>query len=232
MQTFKSLSYDLVKVILDMTEFKYTDLKDLTKGFPEGSYHRTDMEYRTETQRLLEERKEYYMNLVHQGCLLHVPINHINHEMCIKTVKIDGCLLLSVPEELRDREICLEAVKRGSSVGSPLEFVPGKLRGREMCLEAVKCGSHLGFVPDDLRDREMCLEAVKKRGYTLKYVPEELRDYEMCLTAVKQDGCALEYVPEELRDREMCMEAVKDYSCALEYVPEELRDEIRVELGL
>ncbi len=126
---FKSLSYDLVKTVLDMMEFKYADLKDLTKGFPTGSYHRAGMEYRTETQRLLEERYAYYL----------------------EEVKRDGWTLYSVPEEFRDREMYLEAVKRSGWV---LEGVPEELRDREMCLEAVKQkgGRSLRWVPGELRD--------------------------------------------------------------------------------
>ncbi len=149
---FKGLSYDLVKTVLDMTEFKYADLKDLTKGFPTGSYHRADMEYRTETQRLLEERYTYYL----------------------KCVKRDGWILKIVPMGLCDREMCLEAVK---NVGWALQYVPWKLRDREMCLEAVKIyGDAMRYVPEELRDREMYLESVKTFGWTLQLVPEELRD--------------------------------------------------------
>ena len=224
----KSLSYDLVKTVLDMTEFKYADLKDLTKGFPIGSYHRVDMEYRTETQRLLEERYAYYLEKIKcsgikaMTALHDAPRKLRDREMYLEAVKLDGYILLAVPEEFLDREMCLMAVKANTEA---LQFVPWELRDREMCLEAVKRDGYiLKSVPEVLRDREMCLVAVKDDHRALDCVPRELRDREMCLEAIKNYGYALQYVPKELLDREMCLEAVKSKGNVIEYVPKEFLD--------
>ena len=87
-----------------MVDLKYDDLKDLTKGFPGGSYHREDMEYRTETQRLLEERYTHYLGKVNYGSYLleYVPPKLRDREMCLEAVKDYSCALEYVPEELRD----------------------------------------------------------------------------------------------------------------------------------
>jgi len=127
MNVLTNMPYDLVMKVFDYMELKHADLKALSKGFPVGGYHRAGVEYRAETQRLLEERYAYYLMVA----------------------KSSWYALDYVPEELRDREMCLEAVK---SDGSALRYVPG-----ELC------------------DREICLEAVKRDGYALGYVPEELR---------------------------------------------------------
>jgi len=198
--TFKSLPHDLVVMVLDRMALDYTDLKDLTKGFPIGSYHRVDMEYRTETQRLLGERRAYFL----------------------EAIKANGFVLENIPEEYRDREMCLEAVKEN---GDALRYVPEELRDREMCLEAAKSWCPLAYVPEEFRDREMCLVAVNGAGHNLNYVPEKLRDREMCLVAVKRGGSNLAYVPDKLRDLEMCREAIYNPN-AWRYVPATLHSQL------
>ena len=120
-----SLPHDLVVMVLDTMALTYTELKDLTKGFPTGNPHRMDMEYRTETQRLLEECRAYYLEAVKQNghYLNYVPVKLRDREMCLEAVKSTGYALPDVSAELRDREMCLEAVRRD---GLALLYVPAE----------------------------------------------------------------------------------------------------------
>jgi hypothetical protein len=96
--------------------------------------------------------------------------------------------------------IGLNAVKQD---GYEIAYVPEELRDYNMCMTAVKqYGYILGdYIPKELRDYTMCITAVKQDGYALEFVPEELRDYNMCITAVKQYGSTLKYVPKELQPK-------------------------------
>ncbi len=226
MESF-NLPYDLVNLVLDMMEFKYADLKDLTKGFPTGSHHRAGMEYRTETQRLLEERYAYYLEKIKcsgiktMTALHDAPRKLRDREMYLEAVKLNPYILLAVPEEFLDSKMYLEVVKNHRD---GLQLVPWGIRDREMCLVAVKRdGDNLRYVPKVLRDREICLEAVKHDHRALQHVPMELRDREMCLVAVKNYGYALQYVPKELLDHEICLEAVKKDGNVLRWVPMKFR---------
>ncbi len=88
---------------------------------------------------------------------------------------------------IKKRETALRNIKEGHSKMN--QWSDELLRDRELCLEAVKqdCGA-LYYVPPDIRDREICLEAVKQNGEMLYYVPEEVLDYDICLEAVKQSS--------------------------------------------
>ncbi len=89
-------------------------------------------------------------------------------------------------------------------VGRTLANVPEEFRDREMCLVAVKSdGYALKYVPEEFRDREMYLIAVEENGYVLEYVPSNFRDHEMCLVAVKSHGCALKFIPRWFRTKEV-----------------------------
>jgi len=112
--------------------------------------------------------------------------------------------------------------------GLALEYIPEQQRDRDLCLEAVKQnGRALRYVPEQQRDRGLCMEAVRQNGRALRYVPEQQRDRGLCMEAVKQNGWALAYVPEQHRDRDLCLEAVSQYGGALQYVPQQHHDYVR-----
>jgi hypothetical protein len=112
------------------------------KLYPDSQVSEEEKKYKTDKFEILEITdipEEIYMNAV--------------------ITNTDEYFLEFVLEELRDKEICLEAVK---SYGYALMFVPKELRDKEICLEAVKSfGQALMFVPKELRDKEICLEAIK-----------------------------------------------------------------------
>jgi hypothetical protein len=151
-----------------------------------------------------------------------IPEELLDRELCLEAVKKDGMSLGYVPRKLRDRELCQEAVRQN---GLSLKHIPELLRDREMCHEATRQdGMALRFVPIEFRDYEFCHEAVRQNGDALWCVPKKLLDRKFCLEAVGQNGISLCYVPNEFRDKEICWVAVKKHGEALSFVPEELQD--------
>ena len=64
-----------------------------------------------------------------------------------------GAALRSVPEALKDAEMCAAAV---ASSGYALRWVPDALKSPELCLAAVgDCPAVLRFVPEALQTEEM-----------------------------------------------------------------------------
>ena len=248
--TFSSLPHDLVVMVLDTLDLTYADLKDLAKGFPVGSYHRVHMGYRRETQRLLEEREQYYLNLIRSNlfdfwntpdshfteniieaifvsygghALEHVPDIFKTKEVCNRAVELDGYALFFVPEELKTFELCLTAVKTYPGV---LRCVPVEFRTHELCLAAIlgRPERHLDDVPDDVKTYDFCMTAVKHYGFNIFYVPRHLKTEEMCNIAVEQSGRNLAYVPKELQTFEMCKTAIsKDASVFPYYIKDEFK---------
>lgn len=110
-------------------------------------------------------------------------------------VRKEGCMLQFVPEEFKDKKLCLEAVKNDGYV---LKHVPTHLRDEEVCLQAVK---------------KICLNALKDYGYVmvyisdgcvLEFIPEELRNENE-----SKDYCRwpLQFIPISNQDRERLMKA-------------------------
>lgn len=128
---------------------------------------------------------------------------------------------LSKYVDSHDHESYLCLIKRwANKFISILNHIPMHMRNKHICLEAVKRnGSELEFVPDDIKDHDICMEAVKQIGNILKLVPKTIMNYEMCMEAVKKHGCSLEYVPSYIIDKKMCKEAIRNDSHASTFVP-------------
>lgn len=142
-------------------------------------------------------------------------------DTCMQALK-KGCSLEQVPEAIRDKKMSLIAVKKR---GLDIEFVPKGILDYGMCLMAVeKDPEAIQFVPNGFLDRRMHLAAVSRMGMHLKKVPPAMRDRKMCLLAVSRNGMALEFVPDSMRDRVVCAKAMSKSPLALAFVPEALRD--------
>jgi len=110
-----------------------------------------------------------------------------------------------------------------------LTHVPEEYKDDQMCLAAIRNdGSNLEAVPKTILEKDfgcfLCLEAVINRSPgSLKDVPKKHLSYDMCLRAVQNSGWAFEFVPVEFRDEQMCLLAVKNVGAMLEHVPEHLK---------
>lgn len=98
----------------------------------------------------------------------------------LEAVRINGYVLDSLPDYLRNPELCLMAVKQNGHV---LEQVPEALKTHEICLIAVKQhGMALKHVPEELKTAEICYESIKNGNYILRDIPKEIRDGHKLLT--------------------------------------------------
>ena len=124
------------------------------------------------------------------------PKEHVNKALCLKVASHQAgaeiALLRHIPEDMRDRDVCLAAVQmRGENLAS----VPDGVIDKEICLRAVTTwGGALEHVPTALRDRDVCMAAVRSQGWAIRAVPEALRDIDMLRIAVAQRPAVAEEV--------------------------------------
>ena len=145
-----------------------------------------------------------------------------DREMFLAAVQ-GGFSLSNVPDSIRDREICLNAVRK---LPIALRSVPAPHNhDREILFTAVSGeGRLLRTVPPAMIDYEMAVVAVRNHAYLLHDVPEHLRDAALCREALSRDVDVLPAVPQRVLDREMCLTAVQEAGMMLEYVPDAWRD--------
>ena len=110
-------------------------------------------------------------------------------------------------------------------MGASLAAIPRSLRDRALCLDAVRRnGNSLAHVPEDLIDREMCDHALAQTVRALSHVPAPLIDYEMAFRTVSQWGPGIKFVPEGLIDTALCAEAIKDTPSTIRLLPSQFID--------
>jgi hypothetical protein len=221
-----NLCDDLKVSVLEFMELDIPDLEALTSYFPEGGHNRARMEYRLETQRLLEEREMHYIKMMARDqypTLRNVPLEHRTADICYVALNRDFENNFGhVPGQFKTREMCERSVDV-----CPFWFntIPDQFKTRAMCKKAVRAyACNLVFVPEDLLDREMCLWAINHSDWALKYIPVAKRTVELCWLAVANFGPVLEFVPEELKTWKMCQLAIrKNKGKALRFVPERFK---------
>ena len=142
-------------------------------------------------------------------------------ETDIAEVSENGLALEKYPELLKDKSICLLAVRQN---GYAIRFIPRGLIDEEMALIAVKLdGTLLRHVPPEVITKEIALIAIKNGGYLAYVLPPELIDEEMALIAIKKDGSNLSSIPPGVITKEMALIAIKKEE-PLSSVPERLID--------
>lgn len=108
---------------------------------------------------------------------------------------------------LIDRETLLTFVKRR---GRDLTHVPAQLRDSEMCFEAIKSELvALDFIPKEAFTDEIVDYVLTWEPMCLSVIPKKFLTYERCMKAIKDtNGDALEYIPDENQTIDICFEAV------------------------
>ena len=94
-----------------------------------------------------------------QGSLYKIPLEYIDYEVCYEAVKSEGTNLQYCPEQFKDKNLCLTAIKsenRASEMKSYLQYVPELVQDEELVLEAVKkIKSDFEFIRADLMTPEL-----------------------------------------------------------------------------
>ncbi|WP_277638460.1 DUF4116 domain-containing protein [Bacteroides graminisolvens] len=120
-----------------------------------------------------------------------------------------------IPTEHKSPNLCMEAVK---SNGYNLEFVPEDLKTKEMCREALTTSPDLGYgdfvILAHIPFSDVCLEGIKhfENGLDMMDIATVLRpeviDKELAEYLVDKDGCCLSRIPPHLQTEELALKAV------------------------
>ena len=147
-----------------------------------------------------------------RGFLLRaIPDELKTHEMCRIAVADGGRGLDDVPECLFDKEIALLAINNPETTAwRLLSTIPEKVRDHDVCLAAVtRSGDDLEFVPDSVKDYEICFVAAQKGSHSAKYIPHEFFTPEVCLALTSRNATQFDDIPKDRLTTEACLEAVK-----------------------
>ena len=116
---------------------------------------------------------QYYPS--HISCIPHELLKE-NRLWCENAVKCNRFALESVPENLKDYELCLQAVQYS---GDALKYVPSSLLNEHPDLLDIAIKNHapLDAVPKEMRTQEVCstVMGMTPEDNDLEYVPENLR---------------------------------------------------------
>ena len=215
----------LDSMVIPMDESKATEIYISRSGiydFREGNYREEylqgDSEYfhvsiAPEYDVLKSDEQQKTTQVFEKILVEKEPIkqmeNNKEYQKHLDAVKRYG-VLISVPEELKTKEICNIAVEKH---GDNLQYVPEKLKTPELCKLAIsEYGWALEYVPEEYKTPELCKLAVEKSSWVLQIVPEELKSFEICEIAVKESVNAIDaskwdplhiitkYVPEEFQE--------------------------------
>lgn len=121
----------------------------------------------------------------------------------------------NIPVEYKSTDLCMDAVK---SWGYNLEFVPEGLKTREMCRNALISSPDLGYgdyvILAHVPFSDVCLEGIKKfeNGLDIMDVVcvlrKEVIDEKIANYIVGQDGCCLGIIPLQIQSEELALKAV------------------------
>lgn len=145
--------------------------------------------------------------------------NMIFKNMYLKIVNIYGSLLLYVPVDMVDYEMCMVAIKLDSNA---LRYIPDSIeKNKQFYTDAAKQNLNVFWImPQEFMDKELCMRVVKGSMYALSYVPEKFKDEEVCLCSVKNHAITIRNVPEHLRTFELCSVAMKAATIDIKkYIP-------------
>jgi hypothetical protein len=155
----------------------------------------------------------------------------MDYQKYLDKVKMCGLNINSVPLELLDENICLEAVK---SHGCTLTLIPQNFRTYDVCLEAVKNNSiMINNVPE--QTYELCKIAVNKHSYTIKYINSSLPEYvELAILSIKNNINNIKYIKCDNKDNyiKICKELVSLNGTYIQYINDEFKTDEIIELAL
>lgn len=153
----------------------------------------------------------------HPPAYLHAPLGiRKDCELARLALRRGGLAVWDgIPQEIRDYELCLFAVKTN---GALLKVIEPRYRDFDMCKAAFTSGG-----ADQADVPEIFLQYTNFwLGVALKHIPDRYKSYDLCLLNVRKCGNYLQYVPEALRDQVMCKAAIAENPWTCRFVPESL----------
>lgn len=136
-----------------------------------------------------------------------VPTELLNYDMCLEAVKADGRCLQCLPEEFKTWEVCCIAVE---DQGGMIRHVPKDFLNEKMYRKALE--SNLGsfaFVPDSILTEDFCLSFLKEKPSLIKRIPKALKTKEFYNKAFAINYEVVEHIPKHLVTYKMLYKAVE-----------------------
>jgi hypothetical protein len=127
-----------------------------------------------------------------------IPLDVLDEEMVLTWVSSKFGGLYYVPHHMRTAKVCKVAVEK---TACSIMSVPNDVLDREMCLVASKGCIQLSQIPAQFLDEEMVMIYIANRKgmNTLGEVPVHLRTEKVCTEAYRASVNAMKYVPRELQ---------------------------------
>ena len=124
-----------------------------------------------------------------------IPTEALDEQVALFGIKADPSCLLLLPEHLKTKKICQEAISRE---GVLIHAVPRTLHTARMCRTAVLSNfKALKFIPESQHTPKLYRQALKKNALAIQYFKPDLLTRELCndaLTAAP-DLRVLRYIP-------------------------------------
>lgn len=138
---------------------------------------------------------------------------------------------MSVPEEKKTWELCLELVKIHG--GLCFEYIPDNLKmvnGSKLCLMAMDYLNHeaIDYIPENCKNSELCEKIVEKICCrSLQYIPNEYKTKELCIKAIQNCHTNFFYIEDEQLDEDICLTFIKNNPQVktLSKIPEKFKTE-------
>lgn len=154
--------------------------------------------------------------------LKYVLREDMTEEMCMVGVRA-GASLFDVPEEYRNEDIYVEAVKYSQFA---FDIVDEKQLTERICMEAVRHdGMLIERVPENLRTKQVVEKALETSPMSIRFV---VQDKDNCKEAVKRDSRSLSFVDPIFITREMCQEAEPFFGME-RFVPREFMSDVKID---
>ena len=127
-----------------------------------------------------------------------------------------------VPEEMKDYDVCLAAVK---SDGSNLQYVPNIYYDYNMCLSALnRTPNAYEQIPDDSYTEGLEMAIISTGQYEFKKLPQHCLTEAVCELAIKSGDKyqreILRYIPDSVLTQKLCDLSVKLYPHSFVFVPD------------
>jgi hypothetical protein len=177
-----------------MNDMEKRDIQSVSKDCPEYSIFATLPEYRRTAIVSLVAVSAYGYNLEH------------------------------VPNEVKNRSICREALKSKDVDCDILSHIPFPDVQREGVKKFVGIDSFTLYSFVDIKDYETASEAVKSDGYCLQLVPRELLTEDLCKSAIQHSNAdirVLDFITKTFYTPEVCKIAVKTFKNGIDKIPKD-----------
>lgn len=121
----------------------------------------------------------------------------LTEDLCIKAVSYDWKIIRVIPELLKTKKVCENAIKANYTA--------------------------LKYCPENMVSKELYLQCISEHWQALKYLSIGEKTLDICKIAIAQNYRSLQFVPQNLISEELCLSCLKSNLNAFQYMPERYR---------